>query len=243
MQLNQLERSSEAGLTVAIETSTPAASLALAAAETVLDYRPLGTDEPTAKTIATALQSLLKLAHSRQQPIRLVAVAAGPGSFTGLRIGVTMAKALAYALSCPIAPVDTLSTMVRQAFDAHPQTRTIHAAINAYRGQLFACSWTRDEWTQALTTGELSTHTEAIDLSEWCVQRSQDRCSESLIAIEPALVSKLNQPDAMQLLPTAIQVAQLGYHLASLGLTVDAMQLVPSYLRPSAAEEKLKTNG
>ncbi len=150
-----------------------------------------------------------------------------------------MAKALAYALSCPIAPVDTLATMVKQAFEERPNVRTVHAALNAYRGQLFACSWDRDQWQQALSTGELGLNTEAIDLTEWSTARSENRNVDSLIVIEPALANKVDQPDAMQLLPSAIQVAQLGHHLASLGRTVNAMQLVPNYLRASAAEEKL----
>ncbi len=238
VQLNQLKLSSGSGLIVAIETSTPSASLALALGESILHFRPLGTAEPTAKTIATALESLLQLADTHQQPISLVAVTAGPGSFTGLRIGVTMAKTLAYALSCPIAAVDTLATMVKQAFEEQPNVRTVHAALNAYRGQLFACSWDRDQWQQALSTGELGANTVAIDLVDWCAARATDRCDGSLAVIEPALANKVNQPYAMHLLPTAIQVAQLGGHLASLGRTFDAMQLLPNYLRPSAAEEK-----
>ncbi len=71
-----------------------------------------------------------------------------------------MAKALAYALACPIAPVDTLATRVKQAFDERPNIHTVHAALNAYRGQLFACSWDRELWQNALATGELGTNTQ-----------------------------------------------------------------------------------
>ena len=238
MQLNHIEQTSGSGLTVAIETSTPDASLALAAGATILHFQPLGTAEPTAKTIATALESLMQIAEANHQPISLVAVAAGPGSFTGLRIGVTMAKALAYALACPIAPVDTLATMVKQAFDERPNIKTVHAALNAYRGQLFVCSWDRETWQNALTTGELGTHTQAIELTDWCDQRSKDSRDDSQVVIEPGLAHKVDQPGALQLLPTAIQVAQLGHLLSTLGKTVNAMQLMPNYLRASAAEEK-----
>ncbi len=239
--LNQLNRSIGSGLTVAIETSTPSASLALAHGATILQQHELGTAEPTAKTIAAALDQLLQLARASSHTIELVAVAVGPGSFTGLRIGITMAKSLAYALACPIAAVDTLATMASQAFLDRPTAPGVHVALNAYRGQLFVSSWPRDQWRQTLDTGDFDRHSQAIDMQQWCEARSQDP-SGSLIVIEPALANKVNFPEALHVLPTATRVAQLGQHLASLGRTVDAMQLLPNYLRPSAAEEKLNAS-
>ncbi len=67
--------------------------------------------------------------------LELVAVTEGPGSFTGLRIGVTTAKALAYAAGAQLIGVNTLEVIAQQA---EPLDRPLWAVLDAQRGELFA---------------------------------------------------------------------------------------------------------
>ena len=67
----------------------------------------------------------------------MVSVADGPGSFTGLRIGVTTAKTLCYALELPLVAIDSLAAIAATALHDHPAYERIWAVLNAYRGQVF----------------------------------------------------------------------------------------------------------
>ena len=67
--------------------------------------------------------------------VQLIAVTVGPGSFTGLRIGVSTAKALAYALATPLIGVNTLEVILRQAPAGLPR---LQAVLDAQRYELFA---------------------------------------------------------------------------------------------------------
>ena len=66
----------------------------------MLAEQPLDPTRRSAQTLAPAIATLLDAVEWRPADVELVAVATGPGSFTGLRIGVTTAKAFAYAAGC-----------------------------------------------------------------------------------------------------------------------------------------------
>src|SRR5688572_20388398 len=68
----------------------------------------------TAQTLVPALDVLLRQVAWKPQDVDLIAVTQGPGSFTGLRIGVTTAKTFAYACGAAIVGVNTLAAIARQ---------------------------------------------------------------------------------------------------------------------------------
>ncbi len=76
------------------------------------------------------------------QTVQRIAVGIGPGTFTGLRIGIATAHALARSLSVPLVGVCTLQALAVQAREAHD--RPILSLIDARRGELFAAGWARD---------------------------------------------------------------------------------------------------
>ena len=82
----------------------------------------LSGDERTAQVLAPAIQQLLAAADWSPKSVELVAVTVGPGSFTGLRIGVTTAKAFAYAIGAEVLGVNTLGSS-RSAGDARLHLR------------------------------------------------------------------------------------------------------------------------
>ncbi len=236
---------------VVIETSGRAGSIAWVDAGVVTQSIDLPGDRRTAAALAPAIDRLLLDVDSPQTGADYVAVASGPGSFTGLRIGVTTAKMLAYAWQCPIVAVDTLAAMAAAVWAARPLpppddvsvpdalqgTNHVWVALNAYRNQVFVADWTREQWLRDCQHGQFDGRSRVWPRARW------DQCAESFgataaIAADPALAA--GQPTVQPLLPTATDVARLIGPILRSGNVSTAVSLLPRYLRDSAAEEQLR---
>ena len=96
---------------LSIETSTKICSVALHNKEALLAETTLHVDKSHSEKLAILIKDLLSYADISSKELIAVAVAAGPGSYTGLRIGVSSAKGLCYALGIPLIAVNTLEAM------------------------------------------------------------------------------------------------------------------------------------
>jgi tRNA threonylcarbamoyladenosine biosynthesis protein TsaB len=178
-----------------------------------------------------AVDRLLADAGARPSDLDGLAVSVGPGSFTGLRIGVSAAKGLAMALRLPVAPVPTLDALAaRLPFAALP----VCPVLDARKGEVYASLYRWDgggmrrEWDYlALTPAELERRLiEPVIL-----------CGNGSDTIRSGLA---RQAPAASRLPAPACVAQLGHALLEAGRGVEATDLAPLYLRPSEAELKRK---
>ena len=98
-----------------IETATKNCSVALSKDGKTLAIREIAEQNFShAEKLHVFIATLLKEYHLQFQDIQAIAVSQGPGSYTGLRIGVSAAKGLCYALSIPLIAVDTLELLARQ---------------------------------------------------------------------------------------------------------------------------------
>jgi tRNA threonylcarbamoyladenosine biosynthesis protein TsaB len=120
---------------LALETSGHAGSVALGQDGQVVAWRELPGDRRTARMLAPAIREVLAEAGWKPDDVTLVAVTTGPGSFTGLRLGVTTAKAFAYAVGAWIVGIDTREVL---AAAIGPEAPRVYAVLDAQRGQLFA---------------------------------------------------------------------------------------------------------
>ncbi len=233
-----MQRSQRLPVSLAIDSSTRFASVALAVAGEVVRFIPLDRHQRTAATISLALNDLLETMRAAGDSLDYVAVTDGPGSFTGLRIGVTTAKSLAYALDCPIVAVDSLAVLASELWSKSPAASEAMVAINAYRGQVFAANWTALQWRLANETGDFSTQSAVVEANDWAssVLRAKPTI---LIAAEPAIAGRFEATRVIELEPSAIAVAKLAHVSAQQQRFVSAFDLLPRYLRDSAAEEKL----
>ena len=94
-----------------IETSTDVCSVALTSEGQVLDHRENYEGQTHATLLSQYVKDMLDYAHSREMKLDAVAVSQGPGSYTGLRIGVSTAKGICYAADLPLMAIDTLEAM------------------------------------------------------------------------------------------------------------------------------------
>jgi len=221
---------------LALETTGFTGTLALLDDDRVVAERALPSDQRSAQSLAPAIQSLLQ-DHGWPIPsLGLIAVAQGPGSFTGLRVGVTTSKTLAYAIGADVLGVDTLEVLANQAGGIQDEAR-IHAVIDAQRNQLFAATFV---WKAADAVAARQTSTHIADLDPWIASlQAGDVVIGPVLA---KLASKL--PDGILLAresdcqPRAATVGRLAWRDYAAGHRDDLWKLVPHYHRASAAEEK-----
>ncbi len=98
-----------------IETATEVCSAALTKGEQVLCVREDSNGQSHSHNLLPFIDSLLKQADCPSAALQAVAVSIGPGSYTGLRIGASTAKGIAYALNIPVITVDTLESIAQGA--------------------------------------------------------------------------------------------------------------------------------
>jgi len=120
-------------LLLGIDTSTRKGILCLGGGRKIIATQVL-SDRLFSEQIFPALDALIKKSKLKAQDIQAIVVSLGPGSFTGLRIGVSLAKSLAYALEIPLVGVSTLDAL---AFSA-PLKGLICPLLEAYGNQYYA---------------------------------------------------------------------------------------------------------
>ncbi len=167
--------------------------------------------------------------------IDCVAVGIGPGSFTGLRIGVTAAKTIAILNDCPLVPVSSLELVAESAPDA---LLRMSAGLDAHRGELFTADFDRDQpggLIQRVSPDRIE------PVPDWIARQASD--TTLICTIAPKLIA--GDPDLQPRLLEATRTEPEGHALLRLaqrafdrGDRADPWFLEPTYLRRSAAEEK-----
>lgn len=232
---------------LAIESSGWDASVA---AWDTTQPHPLRTErtlpgQRSAQGLAPALARLLDAVGWRVGDLDAVAVAVGPGSFTGLRVGVTTAKTLAYAAGVPVAPVNTLAAIAAQCSEgaqcsdgalsagAGGAGAPLWGVLDAHRGEVFAARFTGPP------TDAAGADVQLLPLEAWlALLAAGDRVAGPLLTkVAERLPGGVTMAPEAQWAPRAETVARLAAATLQRGGGVGAMELVPQYYRPSAAEE------
>ncbi|HZN36815.1 MAG TPA: tRNA (adenosine(37)-N6)-threonylcarbamoyltransferase complex dimerization subunit type 1 TsaB [Pirellulaceae bacterium] len=220
-------------LILAFDTSGLAGSVALLEGPRLLDQRQLDPARRSAQTLAPAIAELLAGQGVQPRQVGLVATTIGPGSFTGLRVGVTTAKTWAYATGGAVIGLSTLAVIAQQVpAELRSAAREIHAVLDAQRKELYFgrfhpsgerlagdCIVPADAWLAGLTAGTIVTGSG--------LSRLADRL--------PAGVTPAPQASWE---PQAATVGKLAWEDYQRGRRDDFWTLAPVYLRTSYAEEK-----
>ena len=184
-----------------------------------------------------ALAECLRRYDLRMSDLGAIAVTAGPGSFTGVRLGVVTARTVAQVIGCKLIPVDALEALALNA----PGIPVVMAGLDARRGEIFGAFFdTTGEYPRRLTEDSVFTPQQCLD-----AMRGQG-CRAAVGSAVGRYASVLGQCAGASLLPDILaqirgsQVARLGIKGLREGRTVSPFALDPIYLRAAEVQVQSK---
>ena len=223
---------------LALESSAVAASAALCEDEMLLGQTYLHTGLTHSQTLMVMAENLLHQCGKTVNDVNAVAVAAGPGSFTGVRIGVAAAKGFAWGREIPCYGVSTLEAM---ALSFGGYQGYVCPCMDARRSQVYNALFYVNHGTlerktpdRAISLADLGEELENLKEPIFLVGDGSNLCYNTLLERVPALVL----PPEHRMHQRAEGVALEGWRMAKEGDTVSGAELVPNYLRLSQAERE-----
>ncbi|GAX61971.1 inactive homolog of metal-dependent protease, putative molecular chaperone [Candidatus Scalindua japonica] len=224
---------------VGIETSGFIGNIAVCDANRVVCKKTYSKNLSHGKEIVSSLESIFKEINWDPNDIDLIAVSIGPGSYTGLRIGVTCAKTLAYGLEKPVIDVPTLDVLVENVKDNYANAKIICPVIDAKRKSVYACIYERSNNTYKKVTDYLIISPDRlIDILPESTLIFGDGITPYKHIFAKKELTILS--DQKLSITDAANVARLGLQRYENGRRCEVNALAPLYLRKSEAEEKLE---
>lgn len=224
-------------LILALDTATLVSSVAVTSGEKLLAELTLQTKLTHSEVLMPHIKQILEMTKVEKNKIEAIAVSIGPGSFTGLRIGLATVKSIAYVLNIPIIGVSTLAAL---AYNYPVEGVYLAPMLDAQKGNVYAALYT---WEQ----GELKEIYEPTvkpfdQVIEFCQTLDKIVVLQGEVAVKQAEKIKSiggNVRLAMphMIMPRAASVAMLGKHMMEKGIVHNVMDLEPFYIRRSEAEE------
>ena len=220
---------------LAVESATLSGGVALLDGDRLLGEITLNIAITHSERLMSAVDRLLADCGLGPADLDGLAVSVGPGSFTGLRVGLATVKALAMALDLPVAPVPTLDALAsRLPFADAP----VCPILDARKGEVYLSlyRWRGDSMAREWDYLALAPEAAAARLEPPVIL-----LGDGVEACRPwldRLGAGARVAPAAQRLPSAAAVAGLGLAVLAAGGGVSAEALAPLYLRPSEAELK-----
>ena len=221
---------------LALDTCTEMCSVAVFTNDTIFD-QALMTQRGHSEHVLGMLSDVLAEAGIQLADVEALAFGRGPGSFTGVRVGVGVAQGVAFAKQLPVIPVSTLAAVAQRAIDEHGAQRVI-VALDARMGEVYAAHYHSENGIAVLSDDEQVCSPESVmplDDAGWFAAGTGWR--------EYASALTLNYNDQLTgvdeaLLPTAAAMLKLAHKELLAGRTIPADQATPVYLRDNVAKKK-----
>ncbi|MGE5560500.1 MAG: tRNA (adenosine(37)-N6)-threonylcarbamoyltransferase complex dimerization subunit type 1 TsaB [Chloroflexota bacterium] len=243
-------------IVLGIETATIACGVALVSDAGVLGTMQIATRQAHSERLMPLVDALLRETGISRSELAGIAVSQGPGSFTGLRIGIATAKAIALGLGLPVAGVPTLAAVAANAGEA---ASLVWPALVAKKDEVYGAVYRGGEeptllgepWAcppEELLPRALAATADALGAADaaaaWLVGDAYARFADALGLLAtgsqagPTQVSgrRVHILGAHAALPQAAVVARLGRAALLRGEGVDAAALEPLYVRRPQAE-------
>lgn len=216
-------------LIIAWDTCTVRGVLAVGAAGRLLLETRFEARKGHATWLMPQLDSMLKDLGLSPSDVDYVAAGVGPGTFTGVKVGVACAKAVAMALERPVAAMSTLDIVAR---GAPPAADLVLSTTDARRGQLYAAAYRREE-------GILERATDYLCLEPAGISRALASLAFEELAVAgeapEVLVSALERRGRVvhggDPYPAGGDLIALAHSIIARGETTDAISLSPVYLK------------
>ena len=225
-------------LILAFETSAKAGSVALMQDGVLLGESYQNTGLTHSQTLMAMAESMLSQCGKTPQQVEAVAVAAGPGSFTGVRIGVAAAKGFAWGNQLPCYGVSTLEAMAESLAIWNGYVLPV---MDARRSQVYTAlfyvncgRYTRIREDRAISLQELGEDIQNLTEPIFLVGDGSNLCYNTLLDKVPALVC----PPEHRMHQRAAGVGLAAMEARTRGESCDGAALTPNYLRLSQAERE-----
>ena len=225
-------------LILAFETSAKAASAVLLDGNKLLAESYQNTGMTHSQTLMVMAEDMLKQCGKTASDVDAVAVAEGPGSFTGVRIGVAAAKGFAWGREIPCYGVSTLEAMAESlgiydgyvcpVMDAR-RSQVYNALFEVNRGKIV-----RIREDRAISLDDLAEDVKNLEKPVFLVGDGSNLCYNTLLERVPALVL----PPEHRMHQRAVGVGLIAARELTAGVPGDAASLTPNYLRLSQAERE-----
>lgn len=230
-------------LVLAIDTCEARGSIAVLRDEEVLVPVVHSGNEEYSSWLLPTVEKTLKETSKSIREVDLYAVTAGPGSFTGVRIGLTAVKAWSEVFGKPIAAVSRLEILAREASS---DARFVAAAISAQREQIFASLYQRAGNELQLVGKEMVTA--SGEFIAWVSERAgADKVAwistdAAMLEKQEAWSDRLSRGEEILSIPCVLAplAGKLGFRKAQEGRAVDALGLDANYVRRSYVEVSQK---
>ena len=225
-------------LILALDTCDARGGVALLRDRSLLHSEAHATAEDYSSWFLPAVSRALAAVKLTMRDVDLYAVPTGPGSFTGVRVGLTTVKAWSEVYARPIAAVSRLEALATEGIGSAPY---VAAFIDASRNQIFAALYRRQGELLARTDEEMVIAPDKF--LEWCIAKAGsdhiDWVSTDPHCMTQTLLwsSRLLNESVQQVSPLLVQrIGQIGYRLAQQNQFTDALTLDANYVRRSDAE-------
>lgn len=228
-------------LTLAIDTSEARGSVALLRSGQAIATLQHKENVDYSEWLLPKVEELLAAGATRMEDLDLLAVATGPGSFTGLRVGLTTMKAWAEVYGKPVVGVSRLEAMT--LLDEQDAAAGFVAAFfDAQRGQLFGALYRRFNARLERVDDEMVISPEGF--LEWIEKQTREE-RVRWISLDPGMITTLSgweacaaRGDTMQQCSPelATAIGMLAEQRARIGLFTDSLELDANYVRRSDAE-------
>jgi tRNA threonylcarbamoyladenosine biosynthesis protein TsaB len=221
-----------------VETSTLTGAVALLQAGGVVAECRVNIAVTHGERLMAAIDGVLRAARWELADVEAFAVALGPGSFTGLRIGLSTIKGLAFATGKPVVGVPTLDALAwALPFCAFPVCPVLDAKKNEVYAALYRTLEGRLEVLQAPRAVPPATLAEELRAgTEGPLVFVGDAVAPFATVLTDILGTRARLAPAGLRLPSAVTVGELGGWTLGRGESVELSALLPLYLRPSEAE-------
>jgi tRNA threonylcarbamoyladenosine biosynthesis protein TsaB len=225
---------------LAIETSSRVGSVALCRDGVALAEETFEHGLQNAARIVPAIDALCRKLEWKSGDLREIYVSAGPGSFTGLRIGITLAKTLAFATGAKLVAVPSVRVLVE---NSPGEAKRVVIVLDAKREQIFTATFEREgEGWKEKEPARLDSLREVLART----RRPVYLLGEGIPYHEqfiPKGDARVKIVDSAFWRPRAEVVGRLGWELGRAGRFVEAVGLTPIYIRKPEAEEKMEMRG
>lgn len=214
-------------LLLSLETSTKICSVAVHFNSDLISSTELHIEQSHASRLAPLIEATLKVAGVERSQLNAVVVSSGPGSYTGLRIGVSTAKGLCYALRIPLIAVNTLDLMAYEVSRLNNTNTLLCPMIDARRMEVY-CKVTDNDLKEVLPV-----EARVIDENTFKdILQSNRICffGDGVRKCQP-VISHSNSGFLDGIYPKASLLGKLGYQKLIQNNTEDLVSFEPFYLK------------